>query len=121
MGTFKIEGGHALKGEIIPQGAKNEALQVISAVLLTSDEVIIKNIPVIRDVKRLIELLGGLGVKVNQITDESYSFQADDIDLDYLNSTDFRKKARSIRGSVMIIGPLLAQIWSRFPTFSRRR
>jgi UDP-N-acetylglucosamine 1-carboxyvinyltransferase len=109
MGTFKIEGGHALKGEIIPQGAKNEALQVISAVLLTSDEVIIKNIPVIRDVKRLIELLGGLGVKVNQITDESYSFQADDIDLDYLNSTDFRKKARSIRGSVMIIGPLLAR------------
>jgi UDP-N-acetylglucosamine 1-carboxyvinyltransferase len=109
MGTFKITGGHQLKGEIIPQGAKNEALQVLSAVLLTADEVVIENIPAIRDVNKLIDLLKGLGVKVNQLNDHDYSFQADEIDLDYLDSVDFRNKAKSIRGSVMIIGPLLAR------------
>lgn len=109
MGTFKITGGKKLKGDLIPQGAKNEALQVLSAVLLTPEEVIIRNIPAIRDVNKLIDLLKGLGVKVKQIDTEDYSFQADEIDLDYLNSVDFRNKAKSIRGSVMIIGPLLAR------------
>lgn len=109
MGTFKITGGHKLKGDIIPQGAKNEALQVLSAVLLTPEEVILENIPAIRDVNKLIDLLKGLGVKVKQINAEDYSFKADEIDLDYLDSVDFRNKAKSIRGSVMIIGPLLAR------------
>lgn len=109
MGTFKITGGHKLKGDIIPQGAKNEALQVLSAVLLTSEEVILENIPAIRDVNKLIDLLKGLGVKVKQLNAEDYSFKADEIDLDYLDSVDFRNKAKSIRGSVMIIGPLLAR------------
>ncbi|MFT7591505.1 MAG: UDP-N-acetylglucosamine 1-carboxyvinyltransferase [bacterium] len=109
MGTFKITGGHKLKGDIIPQGAKNEALQVLSAVLLTPEEIIIENIPAIRDVNKLIDLLKGLGVKVKQLNDQDYAFQSDEIDLDYLDSTDFRNKAKSIRGSVMIIGPLLAR------------
>jgi UDP-N-acetylglucosamine 1-carboxyvinyltransferase len=109
MGTFKITGGRKLNGEIIPQGAKNEALQVLSAVLLTEEEVIITNIPKIRDVNRLIELLEGLGVKVNEFAPGDFSFKADRIDLEYLNSVDFRNKAKSIRGSVMIIGPLLAR------------
>jgi UDP-N-acetylglucosamine 1-carboxyvinyltransferase len=109
MGTFKITGGRKLKGEIIPQGAKNEALQVLSAVLLTPEEVIIENIPAIRDVNKLIDLLRGLGVTVKQLNDQDYSFTSDNIDLDYLDSVDFRNKAKSIRGSVMIIGPLLAR------------
>ena len=109
MGTFKITGGHKLKGEIIPQGAKNEALQVLSAVLLTPEEVVIENIPAIRDVNKLIDLLKGLGVTVKQLNDQDYSFTSDNIDLDYLDSVDFRNKAKSIRGSVMIIGPLLAR------------
>ena len=104
MGTFKITGGHKLKGEIIPQGAKNEALQVLSAVLLTPEEVVIENIPAIRDVNKLIDLLKGLGVTVKQLNDQDYSFTSDNIDLDYLDSVDFRNKAKSIRGSVMIIG-----------------
>ncbi len=109
MGTFKITGGKRLKGDLIPQGAKNEALQVLSAVLLTPDEVVIKNIPSIRDVNKLIDLLKGLGVKVKEIATGDFSFEANEIDLDYLNSIDFRNKAKSIRGSVMIIGPLLAR------------
>ena len=109
MGTFKITGGHKLKGDLIPQGAKNEALQILSAVLLTPERVVIKNVPNIRDVNRLMELLIGLGVKREQLGPEDYAFQADEIDLDYLNSPDFRKTAKSIRGSVMIIGPLLAR------------
>ena len=109
MGTFKITGGRKLKGEIIPQGAKNEALQVLSAVLLTPEEVVIENIPAIRDVNKLIDLLRGLGVTVKQLNDQDYSFTSDNIDLDYLDSVDFRNKAKSIRGSVMIIGPLLAR------------
>ena len=109
MGTFKITGGHKLKGDIIPQGAKNEALQVLSAVLLTPEEIIIENIPAIRDDNKLIDLLKGLGVKVKQLNDQDFSFQSDEIDLDYLDSVDFRNKAKSIRGSVMIIGPLLAR------------
>lgn len=109
MGTFKITGGRKLKGNLVPQGAKNEALQVLSAVLLTADEVIIKNIPSIRDVNKLIDLLRGLGVKIKEIAPGDFSFRADEVDLDYLNSVDFRNKAKSIRGSVMIIGPLLAR------------
>ena len=109
MATFKVNGGKKLKGEIIPQGAKNEALQILSAVLLTKEEVIVKNIPVIRDVMKLIELLGDLGVKVKRITDDTYSFIADDINLEFLNSEDFKAKGAGLRGSIMIIGPLLAR------------
>ncbi|MCB9261292.1 MAG: UDP-N-acetylglucosamine 1-carboxyvinyltransferase [Flavobacteriales bacterium] len=109
MGTFKITGGKKLKGEIIPQGAKNEALQVLSAVLLSPEEIVIKNIPNIRDVNRLIELLRGLGVSVEKLNENDYRFESNNIDLDYLNSAEFRKTAKSIRGSVMIIGPLLAR------------
>ncbi|MBP7511316.1 MAG: UDP-N-acetylglucosamine 1-carboxyvinyltransferase [Bacteroidia bacterium] len=109
MGSFVIEGGHPLKGEIQPQGAKNEALQIVSAVLLTSDKIIINNIPEIRDVNKLIELIAGLGVKVEKLSEGSFSFQADAIDLEYMDSEEFRKKAGSLRGSIMIIGPLLAR------------
>lgn len=109
MATFKVNGGNKLKGEIIPQGAKNEALQIISAVLLTDREITIHNIPAIRDVLKLIELLGDLGVKVNKISEGSYSFKADDINLDFLNSDDFKTKGAGLRGSIMIIGPLLAR------------
>lgn len=109
MGTFKISGGTRLKGEIIPQGAKNEALQIISAVLLTSEEVIIENIPNIRDVMKLIELLADMGVKVSQLNTDTWSFKADNVNLDYLNSEDFKKKGAGLRGSIMIVGPLLAR------------
>ncbi|UBM63321.1 UDP-N-acetylglucosamine 1-carboxyvinyltransferase [Candidatus Sulfidibacterium hydrothermale] len=109
MGSFKIVGGHRLRGSIRPQGAKNEALQVICATLLTSEPVILHNVPDIRDVNRLIELLKGFGVKVEKIADESYRFQAAELDLDYLDSDDFFQKATSIRGSIMILGPLLAR------------
>ncbi|HEY1045480.1 MAG TPA: UDP-N-acetylglucosamine 1-carboxyvinyltransferase [Bacteroidia bacterium] len=109
MATFKVNGGNKLKGEIIPQGAKNEALQIISAVLLTDREITIHNIPAIRDVLKLIELLGDLGVKVNKISEGSYSFKADDINLDFLNSDEFKAKGAGLRGSIMIIGPLLAR------------
>ena len=109
MSTFKVTGGKKLKGEIVPQGAKNEALQIISAVLLTPEEIVINNIPAIRDVLKLIELLMDLGVKVSKIAEESYSFKADNINLDYLNSADFKLKGAGLRGSIMIIGPLLAR------------
>ena len=109
MKTFKIEGGHQLKGEIQPQGAKNEALQILCAVLLTSEKVTIHNIPDIVDVNKLITLLNNLGVKVNKFGKGSYSFQADDIDLDYLESDAFKVEGRGLRGSIMIVGPLLAR------------
>ncbi len=109
MGSFKITGGKSLSGEIIPQGAKNEALQVICAVLLTKEEVVISNVPNIRDVNKLIDLLKGLGVSVNKESKSQYSFRALNIDLDYLETADFYNKATSIRGSVMILGPLLAR------------
>lgn len=110
MGSFKISGGNKLKGELIPQGAKNEALQILSAVLLTADEVIIHNIPDILDVNKLIDLLKDLGVKVKKLKqDGSWSFQADDLDLNFLNSKEFRKKGSALRGSIMIIGPLLTR------------
>ena len=115
--AFSIEGGHKLSGEIIPQGAKNEALQVICCTLLTDEEVVIKNIPEILDVLKLIDLLKGLNVKVVQISKGCYRFKADNLDLEYLTSSDFSKVGGSLRGSLMIIGPLLGKYgWARFPT-----
>lgn len=109
MGAFKITGGETLSGEIIPQGAKNEALQVICATLLTPEQVTISNVPDILDVNRLIELLQGLGVKIKRKSASEYLFQADNIDLDYLQSAEYYEKASSIRGGVMILGPMLAR------------
>jgi UDP-N-acetylglucosamine 1-carboxyvinyltransferase len=109
MGTFKIEGGHQLKGSIQPQGAKNEALQILCAVLLTPELVTINNIPDIIDVNKLINLLRKLGVKVEKINKGSYTFQADEVDLDYLESDAFKVDGRGLRGSIMIVGPLLAR------------
>ena len=109
MSIFQVTGGKKLKGEIIPQGAKNEALQILSAVLLTEEEVVIHNIPAIRDVLKLIELLGELGVQVNKLNEGSYAFRANHINLDYLNSEAFKAKGAGLRGSIMIIGPLLAR------------
>ncbi|MCB0457075.1 MAG: UDP-N-acetylglucosamine 1-carboxyvinyltransferase [Flavobacteriaceae bacterium] len=109
MGTFQIEGGHALKGEIQPQGAKNEALQILCCVLLTSEEVIIENIPDIVDVNKLITILGNLGVKIQKLGKGKYAFKADDINLKYLESELFKKEGSSLRGSIMIVGPLLAR------------
>jgi UDP-N-acetylglucosamine 1-carboxyvinyltransferase len=109
MSTFEVYGGKRLKGEIYPQGAKNEALQVICATLLTSEKVVIHNLPDIRDVVVLINLLKSLGVEIEKLTDTSYSFKAEKIDLEYLKQADYRKRAASLRGSVMIIGPLLSR------------
>ncbi|GHE65700.1 MULTISPECIES: UDP-N-acetylglucosamine 1-carboxyvinyltransferase [Roseivirga] len=109
MSSFIIEGGTRLSGEIIPQGAKNEALQILCAVLLTAEPVTIHKIPDIRDVNKLIELLAELGVEVKYLGNESYRFCAKDVDIDYLETEDFRKKASSLRGSIMILGPLLAR------------
>lgn len=109
MGSFKICGGKKLSGEIVPQGAKNEALQVICAVLLTSEKVTISNVPLINDVINLIDLIADLGVKVTKTDTNTFVFQADDIDLGYLKSDSFRTKGASLRGSIMILGPLLAR------------
>ncbi len=109
MSNFIVHGGNKLSGSIQPQGAKNEALQVISAVLLTREKVIIHNIPLITDVLLLIELLGDMGVKVAAIGKHSYSFEADDINLEYISSAQFKEKSAKLRGSVMVTGPLLAR------------
>ena len=109
MGTFKIEGGHKLHGEIRPQGAKNEALQILCAVLLTPEKVTISNIPDILDVNKLIQLLEDLGVKIQKKGKGSYTFKADDINLDYLQSDQFKNDGRGLRGSIMLVGPLLAR------------
>jgi UDP-N-acetylglucosamine 1-carboxyvinyltransferase len=109
MGIFKIEGGIALKGEITPQGAKNEALQILCAVLLTPEKVTINNIPDIIDINKLITLLGNLGVKIQKLGSGSYSFQADDVNVNYLETEAFKKEGGSLRGSIMIVGPLLAR------------
>jgi UDP-N-acetylglucosamine 1-carboxyvinyltransferase len=115
--AFLVEGGKKLLGDIVPQGAKNEALQVICASLLTDKEVEIENIPEIVDVLNLIELLKNIGVKVNKLSKGKYKFKADEINLEYLNSNDFYIKSSSIRGSLTIIGPLLSRFGSvRFPT-----
>jgi UDP-N-acetylglucosamine 1-carboxyvinyltransferase len=107
--AFEIIGGTPLKGEIIPQGAKNEALQILSAVLLTSQKITISNIPDIKDVNKLIELLGDMGVVVEQLTPDTYSFEAKNIDLDFFLSDTFKEKGGGLRGSIMIVGPLLAR------------
>ena len=109
MAKFKIEGGFPLSGEITPQGAKNEALQIVCAVLLTPEKVTIHNIPNILDVNKLIFILGELGVKVHKIDTNSYEFQADDINLNYLESEEFKRDGSSLRGSIMLVGPLLAR------------
>ena len=109
MGAFRISGGHKLHGEITPQGAKNEALQVISAVLLTPETVILHKVPNIRDVNKLIELLEDLGVRVSKIGEESFSFTADNVNIEYLETAEYKKKAASLRGFIMILGPLLAR------------
>jgi UDP-N-acetylglucosamine 1-carboxyvinyltransferase len=109
MGSFKITGGNRLSGEIIPQGAKNEALQILCAVLLTPEPVTIHKIPDILDVNKLIDLLAGLGVKVEKLKEESYRFTAKDVDINYLETEEFRTKAASLRGSIMTLGPLLAR------------
>ena len=109
MESFIIEGGHRLSGTITPQGAKNEALEVICATLLTTEEVIIYNVPDILDVNNLIKLLQDIGVKVKKRAPNEYSFQADEVNLDYLESVDFVKKCSSLRGSVLMIGPLLGR------------
>jgi UDP-N-acetylglucosamine 1-carboxyvinyltransferase len=109
MNAFEIVGGKPLKGEIIPQGAKNEALQIISAVLLTEEKIAISNIPDIKDVNKLIELIGDLGVKVERLSKDTYTFEAKNINLDFFQSESFRAKGGSLRGSIMIVGPLLAR------------
>lgn len=109
MASFVIEGGYRLSGEIVPQGAKNEALQVICAVLLTSEKVTIHNVPDILDVNNLIQLLREMEVKVERLSEDTYTFQADSINLDYLNTEDFIRKSTALRGSIMIVGPLVAR------------
>jgi UDP-N-acetylglucosamine 1-carboxyvinyltransferase len=107
--AFVIQGGKRLKGEIVPQGAKNEALQILSAVLLTKEKITISNIPDIKDVNKLIELLGDMGVKVERLSGDTYTFEASKIDLDFFSSDAFKAKGGSLRGSIMIVGPLLAR------------
>lgn len=107
--AFEIHGGKPLKGEIIPQGAKNEALQILSAVLLTSEKITISNIPDIKDVNKLIELLGDMGVEINQLAPDAYTFEAKAIDLNFFQSEAFKTKGGGLRGSIMIVGPLLAR------------
>ena len=114
MSKFVIEGGHSLSGSITPQGAKNEALQVISAALLTPEEVVISNLPEILDVRNLIELLAGMGVEVRRLAKGEYSFKAENINLEYVRSKDFVTRCAALRGSVMVVGPLLARFGEAF-------
>ena len=109
MAAFEVRGGKALRGEITPQGAKNEALQILCAVLLTSEPVTISNIPDIRDVNKLIELLRDMGVKVGKLATDTYIFQAENVNLDYMDSPEFVAQAGALRGSVMILGPMLGR------------
>lgn len=109
MAIFKVEGGHRLHGSITPQGAKNEALQILCATLLTPERVVVRNIPRILDVMQLIELLRRMGVIVEQLADDTYAFQARDIDFEYLRTDDYRQRCTRLRGSVMLIGPMLAR------------
>ncbi len=114
MSTFQIEGGIKLGGEITPQGAKNEALQILCSVLMTPEKVTISNIPDIRDVNKLIDILGDLGVKIQKTKPGEYVFQADEVNLGYLQSDEFKQKGGSLRGSIMIVGPLLARFGQGF-------
>jgi len=109
MGKFIIQGGRKLKGEIVPQGAKNEALQVLCAVLLTSEPVVISNVPAIRDVHRLMEILSAIGVEISPLSSDTFKFQAENINLDFLKSPDFIRLSGAIRASIMILGPLLGR------------
>ena len=109
MAIFKVEGGTRLHGSVTPQGAKNAALQILSATLLTAERVVVHNVPQILDVLQLIELQERMGVKVERLGGDSYAFCAADIDLDYLRSEDYHRRCRRLRGSVMMIGPLLAR------------
>ena len=109
MAAFEVSGGHQLQGEIIPQGAKNEALQILCAVLLTPEPVTIHKVPNIRDVRKLIDLLDALGVEVEQLAPETYRFTAKTVDLDFMETPEFQQQASSLRGSIMILGPLLAR------------
>ena len=110
MSSFIIEGGHRLSGSIVPQGAKNEALEVISAVLLTTEEVVITNVPEILDIKNLISLLEMMGVRVNRLAKGEYSFRAEKLDTAFIESPEFVRMCSSLRGSVMVAGPLLARL-----------
>jgi UDP-N-acetylglucosamine 1-carboxyvinyltransferase len=114
MSSFIIEGGHPLSGTITPQGAKNEALQILCAVLLTSERVVIENVPDIVDVNKLIDILGKLGVKIEKLTKDSYAFTANEVNVDYLQSEAFKKEGASLRGSIMIVGPMLARFKKGF-------
>ena len=114
MTTFKVTGGHKLKGELHPQGAKNEALQVLCAVLLTSNEILLKNVPDIIDVNILINLLKDLNVEVKKIDSSTYTFKAENVNIEYLSSEEYKKKSSRIRGSIMLIGPLLARYGKGF-------
>ena len=109
MASFIIEGGHKLHGEITPQGAKNEALEVISAILLTAEPVIIRNVPNILDVNNLINLLSRMGVRVTELGDHAWQFQADQLDIEYLGSQEFVQRSAALRGSILVVGPLLAR------------
>ena len=114
MGSFRIEGGYKLHGEIVPQGAKNEAMQIICASLLTDEEVVIENLPNILDINNLIDLLKGMGVKVRRDTPDVVSLQASEIDFDYFQTEEFFQKASRLRGSVMMMGPLIARFGTAF-------
>lgn len=114
MASFEINGGKRLQGELVPQGAKNEALQVLCAVLMTPEKVTISNLPDIIDVNKLINLLQAMGVKIEKVERGTFIFQAKDIDLDYLQTEDFKNRASSLRGSIMIVGPLLARYGKGF-------
>src|SRR5204863_865861 len=114
MYSFEVTGGNKLSGEIIPQGAKNEALQIISAVLLTPEKITITNIPDILDVNLLIELLGEMNVKSERTQRDTCIFQANDVNVDYLHSDEFKKKSGKLRGSVMLAGPMLARFKKAF-------
>ena len=109
MASFEIQGGTRLKGELTPQGAKNEALQILCAVLLTPEPMTIHNVPNIVDVNKLIELIGDFGVVVEKLSESSYRFTAKDVNINFLETETFKKKAAALRGSVMILGPLLAR------------
>ena len=114
MSSFIIEGGHPLSGTITPQGAKNEALQILCAVLLTPERVVVENVPDIVDVNRLIDILGKLGVKIERLSKDSYAFTANEVNVDYLQSEVFKKEGASLRGSIMIVGPMLARFKKGF-------
>ena len=114
MSSFIIEGGHPLSGTITPQGAKNETLQILCAVLLTPERVVIENVPDIVDVNKLIDILGKLGVKIERLSKDSYAFTANEVNVDYLQSEAFKKEGASLRGSIMIVGPMLARFKKGF-------